>query len=137
MGRRDNFEEGHGAGDNNFFRITPEEAQYLKDVSSAAQEISNWRQESARHPVDMNDPMDLKMHLIQAHGWNPQDLTHYDESAHDPIPSLRNRSRNWNGPTVPELDVADVRNIHTHEHTESEYASDYPHTTLGSSHFHH
>lgn len=136
MSRRDSFDAGHG-NENHKIRIDPEMANKLRGVADASKEQASWERDRAQTPVNLSDLTDLRVHLISAHGMHPDETAFYDESAHDSIPALANRQRNWSGNTVPELDHTDLFHLHDHEHTAGEYASDYPHTTMGSSHFHH
>jgi len=137
MSRRDNFNEGHGNENHWLQPIGPEEMQELLAVGRASETRAAWNKERHQAPVDISDRIALQAHLVDAHGVSPDDTMLYNEGAHDSIPALANRKRNWSGPTVPELDHTDLHHMHTHEHNEGEYADDYPHTTMGSSHFHH
>jgi len=96
--------------------------------------------------VSMRSMESVRQHLEVAHGFNHMSVQFYDETEHDPIPKLRSKKRDWTQ-TVPALDHEDLTNWHEHEHTDSEFADDYPHTTLGEvgpdgkaspvAHFHH
>ena len=135
MSRRDSFDSGHG--NERHFRMDPQEVQRLIDIGRASSEAAKWERERAQAPTNLNDFAELKMHLINGHQMASHEVDFYDETSHDHIPSLANRARDWSGDTVPALDHKDLMGLHTHEHTNSEYANDYPHSTLGSSHFHH
>lgn len=136
MNRRDNFDNGHGK-DEHRFSIDPRDAEFLLDVTRASKESAEWDKERSQRATDLLDSFDLKTHLIDAHGMSSNEIDFYDETAHSHIPELSNKLRDWSGPTVPALDHKDLLNLHQHDHTAGEYASDYPHTTLGDSHFHH
>lgn len=114
-----------------------EELELLKGVANAARNVADVESTMRRKPVNMRSREDMMFHMMTAHDVHPLSLQFYDESEHDSVPALRNRKRDWGGSTVPALDDKDIRNWHSHEHTEGEYASDYPHTTLDNEHFHH
>lgn len=117
--------------------ISREELELLKSVANAARNVADVNNTMRQTPVNIRNREDLMLHMMTAHEMHPLSLQFYDESEHDQVPALRNRKRNWSGPTVPELDHQDLMNLHHHDHTEGEFASDYPHTTLDSDHFHH
>lgn len=119
------------------FHIPRKSIEEMKAIADMAREQAKWEQERNVRPVNLQDKVELQQHLMDAHGMHMESTMWYDESEHDHVPSLRNRSRDWSGPNVPALDHQDLINMHSHDHTAGEYASDYPHTTMGSSHFHH
>ena len=136
MSRREHFDAGHG-NENHKRAMDPEAASRLVAMGSVSQEQASWNRDSQQTPVNLSDINDLKTHLVGVHGMSPEETMFYDETAHEHIPALANRQRNWSGPSAPALDHSDLFHLHDHEHNASEYASDYPHTTMGSSHFHH
>ena len=119
------------------WKMPKEEIEKMKAVADFSREQGAWEQQRASRPINTSKKTDLQQHLIDAHGMSMESTMWYDESEHDPIPSLYGRRRDWSGPTVPSLDHRDLINMHQHEHTAGEYASDYPHTTMGNEHFHH
>lgn len=136
MGRRDHFDDGHGNDDHKRYSISPEEVQYLLGVSNVSKELSDWRQQSARNPVNLGDLTDIKMHLIQSHDMSMDALDFVDETAHGHIPGII-KKLDTAGESLPQLSLEDLRQLHDHDHTEGEFASEMPHTTMDGDHFHH
>ena len=120
-----------------YIHIPPAEIAYLRDVSSASRNVADVNNTMRQKPINMRSREDMMFHMMSAHDVHPLSLQFYDESEHDSVPLLRDRSRDWSKETVPELDHKDVVNWHDHEHTAGEYAKDYPHTNLDDEHFHH
>lgn len=114
-----------------------DEMQYLQNVHNLAKNQAAFEEHMRQRPINMRSREDMMLHMITAHDLHPLSLQFYDESEHDSIPALRDKKRNWSGPNVPSLDHEDLVNWHEHEHTQGEFASDYPHTTLDNEHFHH
>jgi hypothetical protein len=106
----------------------------ITNIAKNAEEINKHLR---THPTNLLKLEELRLHMLTAHQMHPLSLQFYDESEHDHIPALKNRRRDWSGPTLPRLDHADLYTWHNHDHTEGEFASDYPHTTLNEHHFHH
>lgn len=119
-----------------FIRISKEAIEEMKAVRDMAKEQAAWEHERRVKPINLSNKIDLQQHLIDAHDIDVEDTQYYNESLHNPIPKLRNRKRDWSGEVLPQLDHQDLLHWHTHEHTLSEYASDYPHTTTGNLHVH-
>lgn len=117
--------------------ISPEDIELYKSIGNASRNQADVENTMRQKPVNMRSREDMMFHMVSAHGIHPLSLQFYDETEHDPVPALRNRKRDWSGPTVPEMDHKDVMNWHHHEHTAGEYADDYPHTNLDDEHFHH
>jgi hypothetical protein len=134
MARNEHFDKDHGK---DFIRIPRETVDYLQGVANLSRNQGAMSEHMRVQPTNLGDILSVKQHLMTAHDMASHEVSHYDETDHSHIPSLGNRSRNWGGDTVPELDHTDLRNLHSHEHTAGEYASDYPHSTIGDSHFHH
>jgi hypothetical protein len=134
MDRNENFDKDHGK---DFIRIPRETMEYMRDVSNMSRNQGAMEEHMRVQPTNLGDVLSLKQHLMTSHEMYSHQVDHYDESSHSQIPSIENRSRNWSGDTVPALDHTDLRNLHNHEHTAGEFASEYPHTTVGNSHFHH
>lgn len=114
-----------------------DELEYLRQVANASKNVAEVNESIRRQPINLRSREDLMLHMMTAHDMHPLSLQFYDESEHGNVPLLRDRKRDWSGPTVPSLDHEDLLNWHTHDHTEGEFADDYPHTTLGDEHFHH
>ena len=135
MSRKDSFDTG--GEEHHWIPLHP----IVRDeMIKASQDSKEYAEETARRsqtPVNLKNAAEIKAHLVSAHQFGMDDVHYYDESIHDAIPGVGNRPRNWKSETVPELDHTDLNNWHSHEHEGSEYASDYPHTTMGNSHFHH
>jgi hypothetical protein len=114
-----------------------DELEYLRRLANASKNMAEVNESMRRRAVNMLSREDLMSHMLTAHDMHPLSLQFYDESEHDKVPLLKNRKRDWSGPTVPSLDHEDLLNWHTYDHTEGEFVDDYPHTTLGNEHFHH
>ena len=138
MGRRDNFSAGHGKDDddNEKFEIhlSPEDVEFYKRLANLSRNHAAMQEHMRTQPTDLSDHVSLQQHLMTAHGLEHYETTHYDWQAHSEIPSIHNRYIN-SADDVQELDTNDLRALHSHDH--NKYSEDYPHTTLGSSHFHH
>ena len=119
------------------FYLDEETIEYLKGVANLSRNQADVENMARTRPTNMRSREDLMSHMMTAHDMHPLSLQFYDESEHDAVPALRDRSRNWRGETVPKLDHEDLVNWHSHEHTAGPYAEDYPSTTLGDEHFHH
>lgn len=136
MGRRDHFDDGHGREEFSI-RIPQEDIEVYRDIANMSRNQAAMDNHMRVQPANLNDVLSLRQHLMTAHDMEDWETTHFDETAHGSIPMLNDRSRDWSGDTVPELDHSDLFHLHDHEHTHGEYADDYPHTTMGPSHFHH
>lgn len=119
------------------FYLDQETIEYLKGVANLSRNQADVENTARTRPTNMRSREDLMSHMMTAHDIHPLSLQFYDESEHDAVPALRNRKRDWSGPTVPEMDHTDIVNWHHHEHTAGPYAEDYPSTTLDDEHFHH
>lgn len=119
------------------FYLDQETIEYLKGVANLSRNQADVENTARTRPTNMRSREDLMSHMMTAHDIHPLSLQFYDESEHDAVPALRNRKRDWSGPTVPEMDHTDIVNWHHHEHTAGPYAEDYPNTTLDEEHFHH
>ena len=122
---------------NDSIHLSPEEVNLYRSIGSAARNLADVTSTMRQRPVNMRSREDMMFHMMTAHDIHPLSLQFYDESEHDAVPALRNRKRDWSGPTVPEMDHTDIVNWHHHEHTAGPYAEDYPNTTLDKEHFHH
>jgi hypothetical protein len=136
MSRRGHFDDGHGREDFSI-SIPQKDVELYRGIANMSRNQADMDQHMRVQPTNLDDIHSLRQHLVSAHSMDPWETTHFDETAHGGIPSLNNRRRDWSGDTVPRLDHSDLHSMHHHEHTAGEYASDYPHTTVGSSHFHH
>lgn len=119
------------------FRLSKEAMEEMRAISAAAKDQAAWERERQVRPINLNDKVDLQKHLIDAHSIHIEDTQYYNESEHNRVPMMRSRKRDWSGEQLPQLDHQDLLHWHTHEHNFGEYASDYPHTTIDNSHFHH
>lgn len=117
--------------------ISPEDVALYKAIGNASRNQADIENTMRKKPINMRSREDMMFHMMTAHEIHPLSLQFYNESEHDAVPSLRDKTRDWSGETVPELDYQDIRNWHSHEHTAGEYAEDYPHTTVDDEHFHH
>ena len=109
--------------------FSPEEQEFHRQMRDAGEMRAQMSEYSRQRPVNLADPADLKSHMIEAHGWTDDDFW---RNSHDQDHPRMMEGSNDDRP----LTHAEVRGAHDHEH-EVEYPEDYPHTTLGDSHFHH
>lgn len=118
--------------------LSDQDVEAYRQIHNVARNQADVDETMRMRPINMRSREDMMFHMMTAHDViDHLSLQFYDEGEHSHIPALRNRKRDWSGETVPKLDEQDIRNWHQHEHTASEYASDYPHTTMGDEHFHH
>lgn len=118
--------------------FSDEDIEAIRQIHSAAKHDFELSEAARTRPVNMRSREDMMFHMLSAHeAIDHISLQFYDEGEHGRIPALRNRKRDWSGEMAPALDEQDIRNWHHHDHTDSESASYYPHTTMGDEHFHH
>lgn len=134
MARNEHFDKDHGK---EFIRIPRETIEFVQGVANLSRNQGAMEEHMRVQPTDLGDMLSLKQHLMTAHDMGSHELDYYDETSHSHIPSIEYRRRDWSSGTVPALDHADLHNLHSHDHTAGEFASEYPHTTVGNSHFHH
>jgi len=72
-----------------------------------------------RRQVDLEDPIDLKAHLMQTHGWTPEDFHQHALEEHHPALGMTD------GTSRP-YTVAEVQHIHGFEHTPAGGGHDFP-----------
>lgn len=122
--------------DHMHIQISPEMRDLMRDIHEDGQRRSEMHQHEQKRTVDLSDPVDLKQHLMEAHGWEDEDFEPSTSSLDHPAvgdrPAIEQRP----------LTHAEVRHAHDWEHGHGvkndhpDYDGGEPGHFLGDSHFH-
>ena len=135
MGRNEHFEEGHGK---KFIRLPEEVVQAMIHANNLGAMQASLSEHSRTAPVDVSDHLALKQHLIMSHYFEPDETEFFSHGVDShSAPGVWRRHRHDENQEIISFNHDDLMDIHDFEHNGGQYAQDYPHTTIGTSHFHH
>ena len=93
--------------------------------------------------TNRQDPIGMKLHMINSHQFSLDETTWADENAHEGVPRIQHKLSmmykkldKTGGGLYPELDHEDITEWHNHTHTAGEFAEDYPSEDTGEEHKH-
>ncbi len=85
--------------------------------------------------TNRQDPIGMRLHMINAHQFNIDNTTWADEGTHDKVPRIQHKLSMMTD-RYPKLDDEDITAWHEHEHTTGEFADDFQSEDIGEEHRH-
>lgn len=105
--------------------ISDEDRALYEQIANHSQHRMEQWQHAEKRVVDLNDPLDLRQHMIESHDFTDGDFWRNSHAKdHPALPKSTDVDR--------PLSHKEIRALHDHDHTSGDYAG----TTLGDSHFH-
>lgn len=128
--------EGSGQDDLSHFVLSARDLAAYQQVAAWARLDAEVEEQLIRAPVHVEDGPALRLHLLTAHLWNPEDF-YRDESDREEVPGLS--AIDWDladrEAQMPQLTLSDMQVLHRHEH-DVLYPKDWPHRDDATIHQH-
>jgi len=113
------------------------EFDHLMDFVRQRNAEVEMREHFRTTPVDRKDNIGMRLHMVNSHQFQLEDLNYADEDYHSDIPSISAKMQSHRGEgAVPALTDTDIEDWHEHEHTHGEYAGEYETEDRGRNHRH-